>query len=505
MTESLEPQRERPLVLITGATGYVGGRLLRRLQCFPVALRCMARRPEFLLPRVDCGTEVVPGDVLDPDSLRTAMRGAATSYYLVHSMGKSKKFEEDELRGARNFGDVAKQAGVKRIIYLGGIVDETQELSAHLRSRKAVGDALRASGVETIELRASIIIGSGSASFDMIRALVDRLPMMLTPRWVSTPSQPIGIEDVLDYLEQAMTAKTEGHQVFEIGGPTVLSYKKLMAEYASQRGLRRLMVPVPVLTPRLSSLWLGLVTPLYARVGRILIDSIKHPSVVQDKTADAVFNIEPMSPKEAIRLALADERKELMESKWTDALSSVGDGSRWDDTVRGSRLVDLRRVHVAASPEQAFQPIAAIGGKSGWYFGNWLWRLRGWLDLLVGGVGLRRGRKHPLDLATGDYLDWWRVNTVEPGRRLVLEAEMKTPGRVWLIFEVDPTNGGAWITQTAVFEPVGLLGLAYWYLLYPIHILVFRGMLKGIANRAEAIDVPAVSDAQAQDGDGSSR
>ncbi|MBR61126.1 MAG: NAD(P)-dependent oxidoreductase [Dehalococcoidia bacterium] len=476
--------KSKQIVLITGATGYVGGRLLKRLEGRKLSIRCIARNPEYLMPRIDSNTEVIPGDVLDSQTLGLVMKNVTTAFYLIHAMGKSKNFEHDELLGARNFGYAAKQAGVKRIIYLGGIINQDEQLSPHLRSRKAVGEALRESGVEIIELRASIIIGAGSASFDMIRALVERLPIMLMPRWVSTPAQPIGIKDVLDYLEESIEIDTQGRTIFEIGGSKALSYRSMMEEYGLQRGLRRLMIPVPVLTPRLSSLWLGLVTPLYARVGRTLIDSIKHSTVVRDHAARSIFKITPMSPEDAIRLALKHEREEIEQSNWADAVSSSGIPMRWGGVRLGSRIVDMRKINVNASREQAFRPIRLIGGDSGWYYGNWLWRFRGWMDLLVGGVGLRRGRRYPNKITTGDYLDWWRVNLYEKDHRLVLEAEMKTPGRAWLSFEVKQTNQGCQIIQTAAFQPVGLLGLAYWYCLYPIHSVMFRGMLNGIARQA---------------------
>ena len=476
--------QSKQVILITGATGYVGGRLLKRLEGGKLSIRCIARNPQYLVPRVDSKTEVIAGDVLDAQTLGLVMKDVTTAFYLIHAMGKSKNFEHDELLGARNFAHAAKQAGVKRIIYLGGIINEEEQLSPHLRSRKAVGDALRESGVETIELRASIIIGAGSASFDMIRALVERLPVMLTPRWVSTPAQPIGIKDVLDYLEESIGIYTQGQTIFEIGGSQALSYRSMMEEYGLQRGLRRLMIPVPILTPRLSSLWLGLVTPLYARVGRTLIDSIKHPTVVRDHAARSIFDIVPMSPQEAIGLALKHEKEEIEKSNWADAVSSSGIPMRWGGVRFGSRIVDMRKINVNASQEQAFQPIRLIGGDSGWYYGNWLWRLRGWMDLLIGGVGLRRGRRDPIKITTGDYLDWWRVNLYEKDHRLVLEAEMKTPGRAWLSFEVKQTNRGSQIIQTAAFQPVGFLGLAYWYCLYPIHSVMFRGMLNGIARQA---------------------
>ncbi len=472
-------------VLLTGATGYVGGRLLRRLEARGLALRCLARRPEWLRARAAPETEVVQGDLLESDTLPAALKDVETVYYLVHSMGAKSGFEEKERRAARNFGAAARAAGVQRIVYLGGLADEDEELSPHLQSRHEVGRLLRDSGVPTIEFRASIVIGSGSLSFEMVRALVERLPVMVTPRWVRVPAQPIGIGDLLDYLVAGLDADPAGSPVYEIGGADVVSYGELMREYARQRGLRRLMVPVPVLTPDLSSRWLGLVTPLYARIGRKLIESVRHPSVVRDDRALRVFPIRPQGVAESIALALRHEDREFALTRWSDALSSSGPLPEAYGGVRvGRRLLDSRTAQVPVPPAVAFAPIRRIGGRTGWYAHDWLWRLRGFLDLLVGGVGVRRGRPHPDRLRVGDALDWWRVEALEPGRRLRLFAEMKVPGRAWLEFEVTPEPSGSCIRQTASFDPHGLLGLLYWYGIYPLHALVFRDMLAGIARAA---------------------
>jgi uncharacterized protein YbjT (DUF2867 family) len=480
----------KPLILLTGATGYVGGRLLKALEQAGHHVRCLARRPEFLRPRVAPTTDVVAGDVLDRGSLTTAMKGVQAAYYLVHSMGSRGAFDEEDRRAAGNFGEVARDAGVQRLIYLGGL-GNPGGLSPHLQSRQEVGEILRASGVQTIEFRASIVIGSGSLSFEMIRTLVERLPMMVTPRWVSVQAQPIAITDLVQYLLAALGLAVEGNSIFEIGGADQMSYRDIMREYARQRGLRRLMIPVPVLTPRLSSLWLGLVTPLYARVGRKLIESMRHPSVVHDATALRRFGIQPQGVREAIALALRHEDHDFAETRWSDALSAAGPLRDWGGVRFGSRLVDSRVAHVEAPPARAFAAIRRLGGASGWYYGNWLWRLRGRLDLLLGGVGLRRGRRALDALLVGDTLDWWRVEAFEPDRRLRLAAEMKLPGRAWLEFEVDAEATGSTIRQTAMFDPVGLLGLIYWYAVYPLHRVVFTGMLRGIVQAVEEqIPVP---------------
>jgi uncharacterized protein YbjT (DUF2867 family) len=404
------------------------------------------------------------------------MQGVHTAYYLVHSMGSGSAFAKVDRCAARCFAQAARDAGVHRIIYLGGLGSE-DALSSHLASRQETGQLLCQSGVPTLELRASIIIGSGSLSFDMVRALVEKLPVMITPRWVDTRAQPIAVEDVIAYLVAALTAGGDESRVFEIGGTDQVSYMDLMKEYARQRGLHRWMIPVPVLTPRLSSLWLGLVTPVYARVGRELIEGVKNETVVQDDAALRVFSIRPRSMREAIARALANEDEELAATRWSDALSSQGAATSWGGLKFGSRIVDSRTVRVKASPEVAFKPVQEIGGETGWHYANLLWQVRGFLDLLVGGVGLRRGRRHPQQLTPGDALDFWRVEAFEPGRLLRLFAEMKLPGRAWLQFEVEGDEAGSILRQTAIFD---------WYVLYPVHRLIFAGMLRSLARSAEA-------------------
>jgi uncharacterized protein YbjT (DUF2867 family) len=470
--------------LLTGGSGYVGGRLLKVLEGRGERVRCLARRPEFLRPRVGPATEVVQGDVLDLDSLRRALQGVDAAYYMVHSMGSRGDFEEEDRRAAENFATAAREAGVRRIVYLGGL-GRGPGLSRHLRSRHEVGRVLRESGVGTVEFRASIIIGSGSLSFEMIRALVEKLPIMITPRWVSERAQPLAIEDLISYLVAALDTEIGGSAIYEIGGADRVSYMEIMKEYARQRGLKRLMIRVPVLSPRLSSLWLGLVTPLYARVGRELIDSVRNATVVNDEAASSAFAVRPRGIGEAIERALANEDRELAATRWSDALSS-GATDSWGGAKYGSRIVDSRSASVPLSPVEAFRPVRRIGGNVGWYFGDSLWRLRGFLDLLVGGVGVRRGRRDPEQLVPGDTVDFWRVETYEPDALLSLYAEMKLPGRAWLQFEVRGTDQGSIVRQTAIFDPLGLFGLAYWHTLYPIHRLVFAGMLRGIVKASRA-------------------
>ncbi len=480
-----------PRILLTGATGYVGGRLLPQLRKLGYPVRCLARHPEFLRSRTHADVEIVAGDCLDRDSLSAALQGINVAYYLVHSMGSSGDFSEQDRRAADNFGAVAAAAGVRRIIFLGGLAAMDEQLSPHLRSRLETGDVLRRSGVPVIELRASIILGSGSLSFELIRSLVERLPIMICPRWVRTPAQPIAIEDVIAYLLAALRLDGTDNRIFEIGGSDQVSYADIMAEYARQRGLHRVMIPVPLLTPRLSSLWLGLTTSLYARVGRKLIESVQNQSVVHDTSALQAFSIRPLGLRQAIERAIRNEDNEFAATRWSDAISSAGALPTWGGMQFGTRLVDSRTAHVAAPPAQAFAPIRRIGGNAGWYYATWLWRLRGFIDLLCGGAGMRRGRRDPESVVVGDTLDFWRVEAFEPERRLRLAAQMKVPGRAWLEFEVLAEAGGSTIRQTAVFDPAGLLGLLYWYGVYPLHALVFRGMLRGIAAQVGAQPVCA--------------
>jgi uncharacterized protein YbjT (DUF2867 family) len=472
-------------VLVTGATGYVGGRLVPVLEAAGIRLRCLARNPAALVSRVSPTTKVVAGDVLDPTSLDRALEGIDVAYYLVHSMGAHGDYIEKDRIAARNFGEAARRAGVRRIVYLGGLVTGEELLSKHLKSRIETGDVLRESGVAVVEFRASVVIGSGSLSFELIRALVDRLPVMICPRWVSTLAQPIGIDDVLAYLAAALHLPDTTSRTFEIGGADQASYGDVMREYARQRGLKRLMISVPFLTPHVSSLWLGLVTPVYARVGRQLIGGLKNRSVVTDPAALSVFAIRPAGLRDAIDRAIRYEDRAVALTRWSDARSSGGASASPGNSRVGGKLVDARQARVTVNADRAFQPIVVIGGGHGWYYATWLWRLRGAIDLLVGGVGMRRGRRDPKALAVGDTLDFWRVEAYEPGRRVRLAAEMKLPGRAWLEFDVVPAEGGAVIRQTAVFEPIGLSGVLYWYALLPVHTVMFGRMLREIARRAQ--------------------
>jgi uncharacterized protein YbjT (DUF2867 family) len=473
-------------ILITGASGYVGGRLLKSLEHSGYEVSCLAREPEYLKSKVLKKTKIIKGDVLDKSSLKSALNNIDVAFYLIHSMGVKNGFEEKDRQAAINFVEAAESSGVKRIIYLGGLGDSEKSLSPHLKSRHETGEILRRGKVQVIEFRASVVIGAGSLSFEMIRALVEKLPVMITPKWVYVDTQPIAISDLLKYLNAAITIKIKGDRIFEIGCEDIVSYCELMQEYGRQRGLKRFIIPVPLLTPWLSSLWLGLVTPIYARIGRKLIDNLKNPTVINDSAAKNYFNIEPLRVSDAIEEALVEEEKEFYENRWSDSLSSGDTHRKWGGIKFGTRIVDARRTVVNASLPEAFLPIKKIGGETGWYYANWLWRLRGYIDLLCGGVGMRRGRRSPADIVVGDVIDWWRVEDYKENKLLRLFAEMKLPGRAWLQLEVEKKDGKTYINQSAIFDPIGLGGILYWYALYPLHVVIFTGMLNKISKEASS-------------------
>lgn len=479
---------EKPLILLTGSTGYVGGRLKNILLELGYPLKLLVRASALISSKNSDNEVYVVGDAKDRKTLVEALKGVSVAYYFIHSMGSKGDFVDEDRRIAAQFAEVASECGVSKIIYLGGLGSHYENLSSHLQSRHEVGEVLRANadGVQVIEFRASIVIGSGSLSFEMVRALTEKLPVMITPRWVYTLSQPIAIDDLLQYLVKAIDLQMDGNPILEIGGKDKVSYCGLMQEYATQRGLKRYMIHVPVLSPRLSSLWLGLVTPLYARVGKKLVESAICETTVHDPLALHLFSINPMSYKEAIRRAIANEGIAFPKTRWNDPLSSAVQPASWTKDNLGGRLIDHREVLVPCAPQQGFKPIEEIGGNEGYYFGNLLWQIRGALDLLFGGVGFRRGRKDPRNLNEGDVVDFWRVEEIKPPFLLRLKAEMKLPGRAWLEFYVEPTDKGSKISQRAIFDPAGIWGIAYWYMLYPLHYLVFSGMLKGIVKRIKS-------------------
>ncbi|HSK19946.1 MAG TPA: SDR family oxidoreductase [Longimicrobiales bacterium] len=476
------------VVLVTGATGYIGGRLVPRLLSAGHAVRCLVRDQGRLQGRSwQDDVEVVTGDVLQPDTLEAAMSGVTAAYYLVHSLGTT-DFHERDVAAARNFGRAAAAAGVGRIIYLGGLAEAAPGLSEHLRSRQQTGDALREAGVPVTEFRAGVIVGSGSLSFEMIRYLTERVPVMICPRWVYTRTQPIGIREVLRYLSAALEVPESTGRIIEIGGSDVITYGDMMMTYAEVRGLKRWMVPVPVLTPRLSSLWVNVVTPIPGAIARPLVEGLRNENVVHDNAARILFpQIEPASYRTSVERALSRLQASSVESAWSDALSSSRQAAEPVTlTNREGMVREHRRRVVAASPAEVFRVFTGVGGERGWLYMDWAWRLRGFADRLLGGVGVRRGRRDPDQLRVGDALDFWRVEAIERDYLLRLRAEMKVPGMAWLQFDAVPREDGRTVlTQTAFFAPKGLSGWLYWYGLYPIHRMIFSGFIEAIARQAE--------------------
>ena len=476
-------------ILVTGATGYIGGRLVPRLVESGRRVRVLVRSRSRALarswhPRVD----VAVGDVLDPETLTAALAGIDTAYYLIHSMSSGADFHDQDIRAARSFGRAAKAAGVKRIIYLGGLGDPASRLSHHLRSRQSTGQALQESGVPVTEFRAAVIVGAGSTSFEMIRYLVERLPVMICPKWIYSRIQPIAVDDLLEYLVAALDAPESRGQIIEIGGRDVVTYRGMMLGYARARGLKRLLVPVPVLTPRLSAYWVHWITPIHAGISSALIEGLHNDVVVTNNLARRLFpDVEPMDYARAIDRVIDDLDAGRIDTSWSDALGATA----WREQPVGlesrhGMIIERRRVRVAAPARDVYRVFTGIGGARGWYFATWAWRLRGALDRMLGGVGLRRGRRHADRLRIGDALDFWRVEDLRTDRSVRLRAEMKLPGRAWLNFEArDAEDGATHLEQTAAFIPKGLPGLAYWYGLYPVHAWIFGGLVKAIARRAE--------------------
>lgn len=495
---SIETKQNSLPILVTGATGYVGGRLVPRLIEAGYRVRVLARDPARLQGRrwVD-QVEIFQGDVLDQASLASALEGVSIAYYLIHSMMAGSDFHQRDQQAAQGFAAAAKAGGVSKIIYLGGLGNPEAELSHHLRSRQETGSALQSSGVPVLEFRAGVIVGTGSASFEMIRYLTERVPVMICPRWVFTRTQPISIGNILDYLVAAIDHSLSESMILEIGGPEVLTYEDMLRGYASVRGLKRLIVPVPVLTPRLSSYWVHWVTPIPAALARPLIEGLRNEVVVRDDQATEIFPSVQLIPYEqAVQIALSNLEVSDVESTWSDALAtSLRGNAPVHLASHDGMIIETRTSKIDVSPKEAYRAFTSLGGQRGWLYGNWAWRIRGLVDRLAGGVGLRRGRRNPQGLRVGDALDFWRVEQLEPDRKMLLRAEMKVPGEAWLQFDAQALeSGGTRLTQTAFFAPKGLFGLLYWYLLYPFHARIFSGLIKAVGNLAcetAAMNIPS--------------
>jgi uncharacterized protein YbjT (DUF2867 family) len=466
-------------VLVTGATGYVGGRLVPELLDAGQQVRVMVRDPARIAGRPWASrVEVARADVEDLASLGPALEGVDTAYYLIHLMGSGGDFADRDRRAAQNF--VSASHELRHVIYLGGLLPEADDVSTHLASRAEVGEILRA-GLPTTEFRAGPVIGSGSASFEMVRYLTERLPAMIAPKWILNQVQPIAVRDIIAYLTVALDRNPAG--IYNVGA-SPLSFKDMMQEFANVRGLRRLIVPVPVLAPRLAALWVGLVTPIPNRLAVPLVEGVVHPVVADTGRAEADFpGIQPLEYRNAVSRALQKTTENAVSTRWSSALGSA---PAFELRKNEGMIRETRSCRTDSSPSATFRAFSSLGGDTGWLFWDWAWSLRGLLDRLVGGPGTRRGRRHPTELEPGDAIDFWRVESVEPPNLLRLRAEMKVPGRAWLQWETVPDSSGTQLVQTAIFEPIGLAGHLYWNLLYPAHKIIFSGLVRAIASRAEA-------------------
>lgn len=477
---------------MTGVTGYIGSNLVPILLEQSYRVRCLARNPESIARQDWPDVEVVQADALKFETLAPAMEGVSVAYYLIHSMESGEAdFEEQDKQAAENFGRAARQAGVERIIYLGGLGSKSETLSPHLESRQMTGRVLKESGVPVTEFRAGVIIGSGSLSFELIRYLTERLPVMICPKWVATKAQPIAVSDVLSYLSEALKVPQSQGRIIEIGGPQVLSYREMILGYAKVRGLKRWLINVPVLTPRLSSYWVGFVTPLKSGVARLLIEGLKNEVIVRDHASADIFAISPKPYELALKEAFdrTPDRQRQSQSASPGSIPSTPKPAANPDVQlveKEGMFLERRKVEIAASAASAFYVIIRLGGKNGWLYADPLWRLRGWLDRLIGGDGLNRPRRNAEELIVEDILDWWRVEAIKENELLRLRAEMKLPGRGWLQFEIQPLKAKrVLLTQTAFFEPKGLLGNLYWWVLIPFHYFLFKGMISELARKAE--------------------
>lgn len=476
-------------VLVTGATGYIGGRLVPRLLERGFEVRCMTRDPARLTldPWRD-QVEVVAADVMKPRTLRDALAGCDAAYYLIHAMENAEGFVEQDRIAAENFRDAADEAGLERIIYLGGLGSDDETLSKHLWSRHEVGRVL-ASGVTPVtEFRAAVIIGSGSMSFEMIRHLTEILPVIMSPKWVRTRCQPIAVRNVLEILMDALDFVESGNRIYEIGGPDVLTYEEMMQIYAQVAGLpKRRVIPLPLFSARLSPVLVGLVTPLPVTTARPLIESLMNDVVVTGETPPGYDPTGLITYREAVWRAMARILQLEVATRWSDAVSQPARPLPGDPVWAGASMeLDRRTASSRASADDVFWAVTRIGGDVGYYTMNWAWRIRGLFDRLIGGVGLRRGRRHPEELRPGEALDFFRVCVMDPERReLVLRAEMKVPGTAWLEWQVESTEDGSRLIQVARFIPRGVAGRLYWWAMLPFHAPIFRRMARRITRIAE--------------------
>ena len=478
------------LILVTGATGYVGGRLVPRLLDAGYRVRCLVRDPGRLQGRPWLKqVEVVRGDALSREQLIAAMQGVSAAYYLIHGKQGSQAYANRDLEVARNFAEAAREAGIERVIYLGELVDPTADLSPYLRARHETGYILRYSSVPVTELRAGMIVGSGSALFEMIRYLSEREPVLICPAWFFSEAQPIAIRDVLSYLIAALKNPETSGMMIEIGGPTRLTYADMLLGYAQERGLKRRLIRTPFYAPRLSAYWVHMVTPIHWRVVLPLIEGLRARLIVRDEAAKKLFpQIQPIDFQTAVRLALGRILRDNVETSWSDALVTVaGDIKPYQFIVEEGMYVETRQQLLDLSPKDVFRSYTGIGGERGWLYMDWSWAMRGWMDKAVGGVGLRRGRRHPDEIWAGESLDFWRVEEVQPDRLLRLRAEMKLPGKAWLQFESEPQDGKTLLTVTAYFAPHGLFGFLYWYAMWPFHKFIFDGLTRQIGSRARVL------------------
>jgi uncharacterized protein YbjT (DUF2867 family) len=492
-------KQDNELILVTGATGYIGGRLVSRLLEAGYRVRVLTRDPSRLQGRTwTAQAQAVQADVLQPETLAAAMQGVTAAFYLVHIMEGVEDFHERNQIAARNFGQAAQAAGVQRIIYLGSLGNAATDSSGRLLSRQATADALRESGVPVTEFRASLIIGCGSMFFEMIRYGTERVPVMLAPRWVYTPVQPISVFDVVSYLVAALSAPHSAGQIVEIGGPEVLSYGQMVMGYARVRRLRHVLIPVPIFGARLSSYWVHWATPIPARMAYSLIQGLRDPVVVRDDAARRLFpDIGPMDYDTVLRASLGRVEAGMVDTSWSDALAtSQGDVQPVIFQWREGMFIERRQRITRASADQVYRVFAGLGGEHGWLYGTWLWHLRGAIDRFFGGVGVSRGRRNPDQVHVGDVVDFWRVEKVEPGRLLRLRAEMKMFGPGWLEFEAQPQSDGATrLLQTAFYIPRGLMSFLYWYSLVPFHAFIFSGLIDRIVHQAESSQFGPVHDA----------